>query len=99
MIAYPDHPGFKATDTSEHAAKIAADEAERTREQCLNLLQWQALSSDEMATILRKKVETVRSRNSELKTSGLIFDSGERRKNENSISTIVWTTDSQKNLL
>ncbi|HEX7652343.1 MAG TPA: hypothetical protein VF607_02480 [Verrucomicrobiae bacterium] len=72
--------------------RLGTPDMEITREQCLSLLLCHDLSSDELATTLRKDVHDVRSRCSELKAAGLIRDSGQRRKNPHGIATRVWTT-------
>jgi predicted transcriptional regulator len=85
-------------DTSA-AARPTHEDAELLREQCLNLLQANDYTADEIADMLRKSILSVRPRVSELNSRGLIWDSGRRRKNQSGNSAIVWTTREQTNLL
>lgn len=78
-------------DTSA-AAKPTATEAEALREQCFNLLQGGSYTADEVATMLRKSILSIRPRIAELHRKGWIFDSGKRRKNASGHGAIVWTT-------
>jgi predicted ArsR family transcriptional regulator len=89
---YPQHPGSRGGETSEAAAKLAEKNADVTREQILSLLLTADLTADELAAIIRKDVHNIRSRCSELKAGGLIFESGARRVNHLGISVKVWST-------
>lgn len=91
MTFYPQLPGAQGGETSEAAAALAAKNAEVTREQILSLLLTADLTADELAMIIRKDVHDVRSRCSELKASGVIFENGDRRKNNRGIAVKVWT--------
>ena len=91
ISVYPHQPGHQGGVTSEAAAKLAENNAEVTREQILSLLLTADLTADELADIIRKDVHDVRSRCSELKAGGSIFESGARRANHRGIAVKVWT--------
>jgi predicted ArsR family transcriptional regulator len=63
------------------------------------LLQQGDYTADEIAAMVRKSILSVRPRISELNTAGMIWDSGERRKNASGNPMIVWTTKKQGKLL
>jgi hypothetical protein len=92
MIAnYPNAPGFKVAGPSQEAAASVREDAELMRQKCLEILEREELTADEVADRLGKSVLSVRPRCSELKTKLQIRDTGKRRKNLSGKSATVWT--------
>jgi hypothetical protein len=90
---WPEHPGFKKTDTSEDAADKMVSKAATMRGQCLEMVndsQEKGVASDEAALSLGFIVVSTRPRFSELKEMGLIVDSGKRRLSAYGAKQIVW---------
>lgn len=90
---YPDHPGFRHTDTSRKSAEAIRPKAATVRKQVLECLQKHAdgLTSVEIADWLGIAYHTVQPRTAELKHSGHIIDSGFRRLNRATDKyIIVW---------
>lgn len=88
---YPDHPGFKARETSATAAAEVAPKAPRLREMCLNALRSAGtLTADECASRLNIDKLSIRPRFSELAATGDIMDTGARRTNGSGKRAIVW---------
>ena len=94
-MKYPDTPGHKrgAPGTSAAAAGDAASWAATLRQQALELLRaGYDLTADEIAAQLDCHPLAMRPRISELRTYGLIVDSGRRRPNAISGKpAAVWT--------
>ena len=86
---YPHKPGWKRTGTSLEAARKISKSAE-TRTKIIELLLEQPRTADEIATALGLSVLYVRPRFSELVALGLICETGERRKNDSTMSASVW---------
>jgi predicted ArsR family transcriptional regulator len=88
---YPNHPGFKASGTSQDAADNMAEHAPTLRERVESILRkWGAMTTDEVAGVLGVSVLAVRPRFSELMKMGKIEQTGERRKNASGMSASVW---------
>lgn len=90
---YPDHPGFKNTDTSEDAADKIVSKAATMRGQISEMLEeegWDGVASDEAADKYGFIVVSTRPRFSELRAKGEIIDSGRRRKSAYGAKQIVW---------
>lgn len=89
-----DGVGYKGTDTSRDAAEqVAAMPAACVRARVLKAISGSGdggLTADQVAQALGLSVLTVRPRVSELRTSGLIVDKRERRKNASGKSAVVW---------
>lgn len=86
--SYPDSPGYKASGTSQEAAEAVADEATTIRDKALCVIRAHSpdgITPDEVATILRRSVLSVRPRCSELKKMGLVVPAGERSTNESGL--------------
>lgn len=80
---YPDAPGWKGTDTSQQAAEHVQVKVSRLRAMVLTQLRLHGPSTaDEIAEYLSLSVLTIRPRVSELKRSGYVHDTGERRANK-----------------
>ncbi len=93
MNAYPHFPGHRLTDTSHDAAQAIA--AHMGRLQSLTYAEvLQAglcgLTGHEAAARLGIDRTAIQPRLSELRLKGLIYDSGQRRKNASGKSAIVW---------
>lgn len=80
-VRYPHHPGSKTGGTSAIAAQEMAPLAETLRDQALAVLKQHPATSDEVAAELHKSVLAIRPRLTELKTMGLIRETGRRRPN------------------
>ena len=90
---YPSHPGFKATETSSAAADRIASHAATLRDRVHAFLSAQYPSSftaDEVADQLRASILSVRPRVTELRRSGLIEATAERRTNASGMRAICW---------
>lgn len=86
---YPHSAGFKATDTSRAAAETI--NAACLRAKVLDTLrQHGPLTADEAADRLRIDRLSIRPRLSELKATGRVRDTGERRLNASKKRAIVW---------
>lgn len=96
---YPQTPGFKTGGTSAAAAFEVAEDAATLRARCYELIAMRGdHTADEVATMLDRSVLSIRPRFTELFKRGLIFKSGERRKNASGIYATVWSIDSQAKL-
>lgn len=88
---YPDHPGFKARETSAAAASEVAEAAPILRARCLAVLERSnGLTADEVAGRLGLSILSVRPRISELTRQSKVRDSGHRRRNVSGKRAIVW---------
>jgi predicted ArsR family transcriptional regulator len=88
---YPAAPGAKVEGTSRDAADAMAGRAANLREACRRaLLEAGPMSADECAELLAESVLAVRPRFSELRTLGLIDDTGWRRANRSGRNAVVW---------
>ena len=93
MATYPYQPGHRGVETSIQAARMLSGALGR-----LQLLVTAALVSagtdgltaHEAAALLRADKSAIQPRLSELRTMGLIRDSGKRRKNASGKNAIVW---------
>jgi hypothetical protein len=89
--AYPESPGFQATDTSRDAA--ASVNADELRARVLEALRVNGpMTPDETATYLGVDRLSIRPRFTELSPLhlGRIMDTGERRPNLSNRPAIVW---------
>jgi predicted Rossmann fold nucleotide-binding protein DprA/Smf involved in DNA uptake len=87
---YPDSPGYKKSGTSKQAAKDISSKAKTLRQAVLEQLRIKPATTDEVAAALSESVLSIRPRFSELKLSGLITESPERRKNDSGKWATVW---------
>lgn len=89
---YPDNPGFKASGTSEEAARAIAGHAKNLRARVLGEIASApaGLSADEVAARLKASVLSVRPRVSELHRAGEIRRSEGRVKNDSGMAAAVW---------
>lgn len=90
---YPQTPGFKATGTSEEAARRIAPAAKNLRANVLALLIDAApasLSADEIAVRLSRSILSVRPRVSELAAAGKIRRADGRARNASGMSAATW---------
>jgi hypothetical protein len=80
------------SDTSRAAAQRYASEAPNARRRVFNLLEAnpRGLTDEEMQTRLRMNGSTQRPRRIELECSGLVRDSGRRRKTRSGAHAAVW---------
>ena len=91
--AYPKRAGFKEGTTSREAANAveATGRAARLRDDVLNYFKaGRQATADEVAEALSENVLSVRPRVAELKASGLIVETGARRKSSTGRSSHVW---------
>lgn len=88
--AYPDSPGYKAPGPSQEAAEQVSEDAATLRGKALDILKASSLTADEVASRLDRNILSIRPRLSELRTKGLIRDTGERRTNISGKSATVW---------
>lgn len=94
---YPEHPGYRATDTSLAAAQAVRPKAAWLREKVRAALEEIGPATvPQVAAYLRVAYESIQPRFSELKEKGYIIDSGRRGPSRDpSRQAIVWrvTTD------
>lgn len=90
LFKYPEHPGFKARDTSRAAADSVAEKAPNLRDQVLAAIKSRDMCADAVARQLGKSILSIRPRLSELVAKGLIEDTGRRTFNESGKRAIVW---------
>jgi hypothetical protein len=89
---YPDQPGHqRGSRTSLEAAQAIAPAAPTLRERCLDILKLGNCTADEVADKLEASILSVRPRIAELKSRGLVFDTGNRRKNASGVNAVVWS--------
>lgn len=88
---YPTQPGFKATGTSQEAAKAMAARAPTLRDQVLVILRRHGpRTADEVATLLGKTEAAIRPRLSELYATHKVEKTGARRLNRSLKAASVW---------
>jgi hypothetical protein len=90
---YPDAPGHKEKGgTSQAAAETIAPLQKPLQADVLRVLERNpaGLTADEIASRMSRSVLSIRPRVSELRESGLIFKTGERRVNESGCKAWVW---------
>jgi hypothetical protein len=88
---YPDKPGHKShDDTTLAAAEAIASRAATLRAKAYAMLKVRRMTADECADTMGESVLAIRPRFSELRTKGLIRDTGNRRPNRSGHSAIVW---------
>lgn len=97
---YPFTAGYQKTDTSKQAAdQIEKSSAKTLRNQVEKLLREQpnGLSTEQIAQQLNREYVSVQPRTSELRNTGIIFDSGSRILNRFNKKVIVWLHSSFQN--
>jgi hypothetical protein len=83
--------GWKQRDTAEAAAKSVSPKAPILRDQVVaTLKKYGPHIADDIAILLRRDKLSIRPRCSELASSGIIRDSGQRRKNTSGKNAVVW---------
>jgi hypothetical protein len=90
---YPDAPCFKAPGPSEEAAERVAGQAKVLRAKVIAAYQERhpaGFTADEVAAELNQSILSVRPRVSELRRSGDLIDTGQRRPNESGLKATVW---------
>tara|TARA_B100001250_G_C19460398_1_gene639965 strand:- start:213 stop:527 length:315 start_codon:yes stop_codon:yes gene_type:complete len=90
---YPETPGYKENTTSKDVAMSIKENANSIRRKVLFVLKNKdsyGATTDEVASLLNISILSVRPRFSELRKSGFIEDSKERRINESKHKAIVW---------
>lgn len=95
-LKYPMNPGYKEHSTSKEAATKIASRSRQLREKTLDTIKRKSsygATPEEVAEILNESILSIRPRFTELKIMKLIFDSGERRKNNFNSNTKVWRSN------
>jgi biotin operon repressor len=87
---YPAAVGHKVAGPSQEAAESMTSRAASLRAQCLKALAASSMTADEVADVLGESVLAIRPRISELRASGKVVDSGERRINASGKRATVW---------
>lgn len=87
---YPETPGFKARQTAKDAAAGITPAAGSLRARVLEAIRAKPSTPEEVAATLGVPLMNVRPRASELATTGLIVDSGQRRTADGGRQAIVW---------
>jgi len=90
---YPDHPGYQRTDTSRAAAQSMAGSAGVLRAAVLGAIRAagdRGLTMEEVADATGYGRHSVQPRTSELRETGDIRDSGDRRLLASGRKGIVW---------
>lgn len=83
-------PGAKREGTSRDAALAIAPRAPNIRQQVYDAFQhYGPMTADECAARLNISILTVRPRVSELRTKGLLFETGQRRPNASGVQAEV----------
>lgn len=93
MSAYPDTPGHQNTDTSVSAANAIAPNLGRLQRMAQSAIcdaGARGLTADELAARLEMDRWSIQPRTSELRRTGIIRDSGQRRPNATGKLAIVW---------
>jgi len=93
LFSYPRTAGYQKTDTSKDAAKdIEKNKAQSLRNRVKELvIQFpKGLTNEEIAAFLKEDLGNIRPRSTELQQQGILYDTGERRKNKNNKNVIVW---------
>jgi predicted ArsR family transcriptional regulator len=92
-LKHPAAPGFKSRGTSRMAARRIAPHATALRDRVFDFLKANypaAFTADEVADRLGVSILSVRPRLSELRRSGLIEPTAERRKNKSGMLARCW---------
>lgn len=89
MEMYPHTPSVGVTDTSRQAAEHI--DAKTWLNRVLVAVRERPSTMDEIALAYGVLATTTRPRGSQLSALGLIYDSGQRRKNQYGRNCIVWT--------
>jgi hypothetical protein len=95
--AYPAHAGWKSP-TSKHAAIAIEPYAKTLRGRALAEFRYcypKGLTADQLGRLVGAGPLSMRPRLSELRSSGLIEATPERRKNNSGIDAIVWRATAQ----
>lgn len=88
---YPAVPGAKGAAETSYDAAAAMEPAARTlRYAALRRLASRSLTADELAAEMGESILTIRPRMSELRTLGMIVDTGDRRLNSSGRRAVVW---------
>ncbi len=89
---YPNHPGWKAQETSALAAVSVADKAPILRARCLKLIgeSVEGLTGNEMAAAMGWDITSIRPRLTELVRLGKIINSGKRRPTPSGCTAMMW---------
>jgi hypothetical protein len=90
---YPDRPGHRNVDTSIAAAAALAPKLGRLQRLAVDAIRdagAHGLTTDELAARLDMDRWSIQPRTSELRSKGLIRDSGQRRPNATGKAAIVW---------
>lgn len=90
----PNTPGHRGVDTSVEAAKDIAPHTGRLQSLVLAAIRDAGAygrTTNEIADHLEISRDSIQPRTSELRKNRVIVDSGQRRKNANGKSAIVWT--------
>lgn len=88
---YPDHPGYRDTDTSKAAAEAVKPKASWVQTKVLEALAVRPMTTLEIAAHHRLRYETCQPRTAELRAKGLIEDSGLRGiSRDPTKAAIVW---------
>lgn len=89
---YPESPGYKATGTSQEAARTMVNKTDNLRARVLAAIKTSVtgLTADETAERLGETVLAIRPRLSELHTLKKIVDSKVRRTNKSGRRAAVW---------
>lgn len=93
MSGYPDAPGHRGIDTSIAAAAALAPDLSRLQQLAATAIKAagvNGLTSDEVAERIGVLRWTIRARTAELRSKGVIVDSGRRRENVTGRQAIVW---------
>lgn len=87
---YPNSPGWKKDGTSRDAARKMKRTANTLRDQVLEALRHEAMTSDECAAAIGKTPFSIRPRVTELAKLGLIEETEVRRLNDSGSLATVW---------
>lgn len=90
LFAYPRAPGFKAPGPSQEAAEAIKPTAATLRAHALAVIERGPATADEVAAAMRASILSIRPRLSELRATGAIVDTGERRENASGKRATVW---------
>jgi hypothetical protein len=91
---YPDAPGHRGVETSEEAAQALAPKCGRLQRLTLEAIGQRGATGftfEEAANDLELDFRSIQPRISELRSKGLVVDSGQRRRNASGKRAIVWT--------
>lgn len=93
MSRYPNNPGSKVAGTSEDAAQQITKHAKTVRDRVRTFFEDHhpaGYTADQVAAALSVNILTVRSRVAELRRSGVIEPTDERRLNASGMFAICW---------